>query len=143
MPVTTNHFPGWGISVILDLTLLPEGKEFYSAPAGLTLIGALFIHLSLITMSNESNTGHILSFVQLPTSYLTLCLTEKLLFETAVFQSGTGDSLVLCSLFKTIFRILSFKRDSRRHMAYQATTVQHFSFQSPEPSAIHMLMENL
>ena len=29
MPLTTNHFPGWGISVIFDLTFLPEGREFY------------------------------------------------------------------------------------------------------------------
>ena len=39
----------------------------------------------------------------------------------------------------------SVKRDSRQsmdhHVAYQATTVQHFSFQSPEPSAIRVLWE--
>ena len=29
VPVTTNNFPGWGISVIFDLTFLPEGREFY------------------------------------------------------------------------------------------------------------------
>ena len=28
VPVTTNHFPGWGISVIFDLTFLPWGREF-------------------------------------------------------------------------------------------------------------------
>ena len=27
MPVTTNHFPGWGISVIFDLTFFAQGKE--------------------------------------------------------------------------------------------------------------------
>ena len=30
MPVTTNHFPGWGISVIFDLTFLLGAREFYS-----------------------------------------------------------------------------------------------------------------
>ena len=30
VPVTTNHFPGWRISVIFDLTFLPGGREFYS-----------------------------------------------------------------------------------------------------------------
>ena len=30
VPVTTNHFPEWGISVIFDLTFLPGGREFYS-----------------------------------------------------------------------------------------------------------------
>ena len=53
--LTTNHFLGWGISVIFDLTYLPGGREFDSnfwenvkippyappPPAGLTLIGAL------------------------------------------------------------------------------------------------------
>ena len=103
--MTTNHFPGWGISVILDLTLLPEGKEFYSAPAGLTLIGALFIHLSLITMSNESNTGHILSFVQLPTSYLTLCLTEKLLFGSMLFVQNDLSHSVIQEGLKTTYGV--------------------------------------
>ena len=28
--LTTNHFPGWGISVIVDLTFLPGGREFYN-----------------------------------------------------------------------------------------------------------------
>ena len=28
MPVTTNHFPGWGISVIFDLTFLPGVGNF-------------------------------------------------------------------------------------------------------------------
>ena len=28
--MATNHFPGWGISVIFDLTFLPGGGEFYS-----------------------------------------------------------------------------------------------------------------
>ena len=59
VPVTTNHFPGWGISVIFDLTFLPGVREFDSIflenvksppyappsppppfPAGLTLTGA-------------------------------------------------------------------------------------------------------
>ena len=54
VPVTTNHFLGWGISVTFDLTFLPRGREFDSnfgkmsksrpmpclPPAGLTLIGA-------------------------------------------------------------------------------------------------------
>ena len=55
VPVTKNHFLGWGISVIFDLTLLPWGREFDSnflenvkspsyalplPPASLTLIGA-------------------------------------------------------------------------------------------------------
>ena len=58
--VTTNHFLGWRISVIFDLTFLPGGREFSQqilgkcqippyapptptspAPAGLTLIGTL------------------------------------------------------------------------------------------------------
>ena len=63
VPETTNHFLGWGISVILtshhfDLTFLPRGREFYSnflenveilpyapplAPSSLTLIGALWV----------------------------------------------------------------------------------------------------
>ena len=30
VPVTTNYFLGWGISVIFDLTFLPGGREFYS-----------------------------------------------------------------------------------------------------------------
>ena len=30
VPVTTNHFPGWGISVIFNLTLLHGGREFDS-----------------------------------------------------------------------------------------------------------------
>ena len=30
IPMTTNHFPEWGISVIFDLTFLPGGREFYS-----------------------------------------------------------------------------------------------------------------
>ena len=30
MPVTRNHFPGWEISVIFDLTFLPGGREFDS-----------------------------------------------------------------------------------------------------------------
>ena len=30
MSMTTNHFPGWGISVIFDLTFLPRGREFDS-----------------------------------------------------------------------------------------------------------------
>ena len=30
MPLTTNHFPGWGISVIFDLTFLRGGREFDS-----------------------------------------------------------------------------------------------------------------
>ena len=30
VPVTTNHFPGWRISVIFDLTFLPRGREFDS-----------------------------------------------------------------------------------------------------------------
>ena len=30
VPVTTNHFLGWGISVIFDLTFLPGGREFDS-----------------------------------------------------------------------------------------------------------------
>ena len=29
MPMTTNHFLGWGISVIFDLTFLPGGRAFY------------------------------------------------------------------------------------------------------------------
>ena len=57
VPVTTNHFSGWGNLVIFDLTFLPGGTEFDSnllenvkippyapplpLPAGLTLIGAL------------------------------------------------------------------------------------------------------
>ena len=60
MPVTTNHFSGWEISVIFDLTFLPGDREFdinflenvkippYARfppppppPAGLTLIVAL------------------------------------------------------------------------------------------------------
>ena len=28
VPVTTNHLPGWEISVIFDLTFLPGGREF-------------------------------------------------------------------------------------------------------------------
>ena len=55
VPVTTNHSPGWGISVIFDLTFLSGVREFDSnflenvkippyasrpSPAGLTLIGA-------------------------------------------------------------------------------------------------------
>ena len=28
--MTTNHFPGWGISIIFDLTFLPGAGEFYS-----------------------------------------------------------------------------------------------------------------
>ena len=28
--LTTNHFLEWGISVIFDLTFLPEGREFDS-----------------------------------------------------------------------------------------------------------------
>ena len=30
LPVTTNHFLGWGISVTFDLTFLPGGWEFQS-----------------------------------------------------------------------------------------------------------------
>ena len=30
VPVTTNHFLGWRISVIFDLTFLPGGREFDS-----------------------------------------------------------------------------------------------------------------
>ena len=30
VPETPNHFLGWGISVILDLTFLPGGREFDS-----------------------------------------------------------------------------------------------------------------
>ena len=30
LPVTTNHFLGWGISVIFDLTFLPGDREFHS-----------------------------------------------------------------------------------------------------------------
>ena len=30
MPVTTNHFLGWGILVIFDLTFLPGGRKFNS-----------------------------------------------------------------------------------------------------------------
>ena len=30
VPVTTNHFTGWGISVIFDLTFLPPGRELDS-----------------------------------------------------------------------------------------------------------------
>ena len=30
VPVTTNNFPGWGITVIFDLTFLPGGREFDS-----------------------------------------------------------------------------------------------------------------
>ena len=30
VPVTTNHFPGWGVSVILDFPFLPGGGEFNS-----------------------------------------------------------------------------------------------------------------
>ena len=30
VPVTTNHFTGWGISVIFDVTFLLRGGEFYS-----------------------------------------------------------------------------------------------------------------
>ena len=30
VPVTTNHFLGWGISVIFDLTFLPGDREFHS-----------------------------------------------------------------------------------------------------------------
>ena len=58
VPVTTNHLPGWEISVIFDLTFLPRDREFdsifwkiksppYATPpplpplAGFTLIGAL------------------------------------------------------------------------------------------------------
>ena len=26
--MTTNHFLGWGVSVIFDLTFLPRGREF-------------------------------------------------------------------------------------------------------------------
>ena len=29
--LTTNHFLGWGISVIFDLTFLPRGREFDSS----------------------------------------------------------------------------------------------------------------
>ena len=31
VPVTTNHLPGWEISVIFDLTFLPGGREFDSS----------------------------------------------------------------------------------------------------------------
>ena len=55
VPVTTNDFPGWGISVICDPTFMPGGRKFCSnflknvksppyappTPAGLTMIGAL------------------------------------------------------------------------------------------------------
>ena len=30
VPVTTNHFLGWGISVTFDLTFLPRGRELDS-----------------------------------------------------------------------------------------------------------------
>ena len=30
VPVTTNHFSGWGNLVIFDLTFLPGGREFHS-----------------------------------------------------------------------------------------------------------------
>ena len=30
VPVTTNHLPGWEISVIFDFTFLPGGREFDS-----------------------------------------------------------------------------------------------------------------
>ena len=30
VPVTTNHFTGWGIPVIFDVTFLLRGREFYS-----------------------------------------------------------------------------------------------------------------
>ena len=30
VPVTTNHFLGWGISVVFDFTFLPRGREFDS-----------------------------------------------------------------------------------------------------------------
>ena len=62
VPVTTNCFLGWGISVMFDLTFLPRGREFDSnfwemsksrpmpclPPAGLTFIGAL-------TLEKQSN----------------------------------------------------------------------------------------
>ena len=28
VPMTTNHYPGWGISVIFHLTFIPRGREF-------------------------------------------------------------------------------------------------------------------
>ena len=28
LPMTTNHFPRWGISAIVDLTFWPRGTEF-------------------------------------------------------------------------------------------------------------------
>ena len=30
VPMTIDHFTGWGISVIFDLTFLPGGRKFYS-----------------------------------------------------------------------------------------------------------------
>ena len=63
VPVTTNHFPGWGISVIFDLTFLPEGREFYSNflenvkyESFLTSFGVILLALALpILLKAEFN----------------------------------------------------------------------------------------
>ena len=76
----------------------------------------LFIHRYIYhwkTKSNESNAGHISSFMQLPnvSSQLYTCSCARL----------KNCHLAFCSMFKMTI-----------DGSHQATTVQHFSFQSPE-----------
>ena len=81
VPVTTNHFSGWGNLVIFDLTFLPGGGEFDSnflanvkippyappppPPAGLTLIGALELPTTALysrrksAISGQSSSRHL------------------------------------------------------------------------------------
>ena len=70
VPMTTNHFPGWGISVIFDLKFLPGDRDFgsnffekcqipalctASPPAGLTLISAL--DMNFVVRDGTENTS--------------------------------------------------------------------------------------
>ena len=128
--LTTNHFLGWGISVIFDLAFLPGvgnltsifGKMSKSCPmphlppAGLTLIGALlqrqqplFYTLILVLSSTsldhipkDQSDAHELNYVYLPT-FLILIFASAGISSSSSLWKWKQNHITLCTCVPNIY----------------------------------------